>query len=67
MTIQELEQAVSHLSPGDYATFRAWFEQYDLENWDAQIVDDSKAGRLDGLVREALEEYNAGDTTDLIP
>jgi hypothetical protein len=60
MTITELEQAVTQLSHQDYARFREWFEEFDAQLWDKQIEEDAKAGRLDKLIAEATEEYNAG-------
>ena len=57
MTIIELEQAVTQLSPKELSRFRAWFEEYYAQLWDKQIEADAKSGRLDRLVVEA-EEYN---------
>ena len=60
MTITELEQAVTQLSEEELVRFRAWFDEYFAEIWDKQIEDDAKAGRLDKLIAEVTEEYNAG-------
>ena len=65
MTIEELEKAVATLAPEDYQSFRAWFVDYDMVQWDKQIEADSKAGRLDSMIHEALADYNAGRATDL--
>jgi hypothetical protein len=53
--VQELEQAVIALPRVDYEEFRRWFLDQDWRQWDQEIEDDSKAGRLDFLVREAAE------------
>jgi hypothetical protein len=37
----------------------------DWENWDRQIEEDSKAGKLDFLVTEALEAKKRGYLKDL--
>jgi hypothetical protein len=63
-TLQEVEQAVRHLSPEDLAAFRAWFAEYDAEAWDRQLDEDVKAGRLDALADEALRELRQGRCTD---
>lgn len=63
--VQEIENAVSHLSPEDLAAFRAWFAEFDAELWDQQIEDDVVAGRLDQLAEEALQELREGRCTDL--
>ena len=60
MTISEIEQAITELSPEDLARFRQWFEEYYAQVWDKQIEEDAKSGRLDKLIAEVDEEYNAG-------
>jgi hypothetical protein len=52
-TIQELEKTVRQLSAEDLAAFRAWFAEFDAEQWDRQFEADVSAGRLDGLIEEA--------------
>nr|GFD54466.1 hypothetical protein [Tanacetum cinerariifolium] len=59
-TIQEIESAVTQLSPAQLADFRAWFAEYDAQKWDAQIAEDAAAGRLDALADEALADLQAG-------
>ena len=44
MTVQELEKAVAKLSPEELAEFRAWFQQFDMDEWDRQIARDSESG-----------------------
>ena len=63
--IEQLEQRVKKLSQQDLATFRAWFVEYDARVWDAQIEADSKAGKLDGLINEALTDYTSGKAREL--
>jgi hypothetical protein len=58
--IEQLEQKIENLSPQDLAKFRAWFAEFDARVWDAQIEADSKSGKLDQLITEALADYNAG-------
>ena len=60
MTITELEQAVTQLSEQELARFRAWFDEYYAQIWDKQIEEDAQSGRLDNLLSEVDEEYNAG-------
>jgi hypothetical protein len=45
------------------ADFRTWFNEYDAQKWDAQIAEDTTAGRLDALADEALAALWAGRTT----
>jgi hypothetical protein len=60
MTISEIKQAITELSPKDLIHFRAWFDEYYAQVWDKQIEQDAKSGRLDKLIAEVDEEYNAG-------
>ncbi|OIN95006.1 MAG: hypothetical protein AUJ21_04010 [Anaerolineae bacterium CG1_02_58_13] len=60
MTITELEQAVTQLSEQELSRFRAWFDEYYAQLWDKQIEEDAKSGRLDRIIAEVNEEYNAG-------
>ena len=63
--VEQLEQRIKDLSPQDLAKFRTWFVDFDARVWDAQIEADSKAGKLDGLVTEALADYKAGKAREL--
>ena len=64
-TIQEIERAVSGLSPQDLSRFREWFLEFDAESWDRQLEEDVAMGRLDALAEEALSELRAGGTRPL--
>ena len=63
--VEQLELQIKRLSQQDLAEFRAWFVQYDARVWDAQIEADSKAGKLDDLITEALTDYKAGKAREL--
>ena len=65
MSVKDLEKAVSALKPAELKEFRSWFADFDMALWDKQIEEDSIAGRLDHLVKEAMENYRAGESTDL--
>ena len=58
--IQRLESEVKSLSPQELATFRAWYEEFDAENWDKQIEADAAAGKLNKLAAQAIADYNTG-------
>jgi hypothetical protein len=63
--LELLESAVDSLPKSEYSRFRRWFLERDWEKWDRQISSDSKAGRLDFLVREAREAKAKGQLKDL--
>jgi hypothetical protein len=58
--LEELERAVASLTAEEYREFRCWFLERDWEQWDRQIEEDSRAGKLDFLVREAFEAKKQG-------
>jgi hypothetical protein len=53
--LEELEMAISRLPEEQYREFRRWFLEKDWERWDRQIVEDSRAGKLDFLIKEAFD------------
>ena len=64
--IEKLEpKRIENFSPRDLAKLRAWFVEFDACVWDAQIEADAKAGKLDGLITEALADYKAGKAREL--
>ena len=63
--LEELERRIRELAPVDLAKFRAWFIEFDHLLWDQQIEADSKAGKLDGLIAEALADYKAGKAREI--
>lgn len=65
ITVEEIKNAIVSLPEKDYASLRKWFSEKDWEKWDRKIVEDSKAGKLDFLIEEALNEKNQGNLRDL--
>jgi hypothetical protein len=63
--LEQIEKRIQSLSPEEFAKFRAWFIEFDARAWDKQIEADVKAGKLDGLVAEALADYKAGKAREL--
>ena len=56
--IEKLEHDVQKLDRKDFETFRKWFRRYDADEWDRQIEEDVRAGRLDQLI-EATDRLGA--------
>jgi hypothetical protein len=63
--VEQLEARIQHLSPQDLAKFRAWFFEFDARVWDQQIEADLRAGKLNGLIADALAEYKSGKAREL--
>jgi len=65
MSVEELENAITQLSPEEMATFAQWFDQFRADRWDRQIEADIRAGRLDEAGRRADADFEAGRCTPL--
>jgi hypothetical protein len=63
--LEELEQAIEKLPEDEYQQFRRWFLEKDWERWDKQIEEDSKTGKLDFLVKEAIDAKRGKRLRDL--
>jgi hypothetical protein len=64
-TAEDVEKAVEQLPPPELARFRAWFEAFDADQFDAAIERDARAGKLDALAEEAIAAHRAGKSRDL--
>ncbi|HVS80989.1 MAG TPA: hypothetical protein VHE60_04585 [Pyrinomonadaceae bacterium] len=64
-SIQEIERAVSNLSPDDLASFRDWFAEFEARIWDEQFEKDANSGKLDKLANEAISDFRAGNYKEL--
>ena len=64
-TIQEIELAVSRLSPQELAIFRKWFDEFDAKAWDEQFEFDATSGKLDELASQAISDFRAGKCKEL--
>ncbi|MBI2424803.1 MAG: hypothetical protein HYV27_18380 [Candidatus Hydrogenedentes bacterium] len=58
--LHDLEQAILQLNAAELSAFRTWFENFDEAHWDREIESTPEGGRLDEMVREALEAYRVG-------
>jgi hypothetical protein len=58
--VQEIQSAIESLPREEYVWLRQWFSERDWEEWDRQIQADSEAGKLDFLIKEALDEKAKG-------
>ena len=63
--LEKIQAAIESLSEEEYSRLREWFVEKDWEQWDREIEVDSQSGKLDFLVKEALEEKSKGRLTDL--
>lgn len=64
-TVDELKTAIESLPEKEFIELREWFSEKDWVKWDQQIELDSKSGKLDFLIEDALEEKRTGKLKDL--
>jgi hypothetical protein len=64
-TVEDIEEAVSKLTPEQLAKFRAWFEEFEARRFDEKIERDAKSGKLDRLAEEAVRAYRKGLAREL--
>ncbi len=58
--LQKLQAEIESLSQEEYGRLRQWFLERDWNRWDKEIETDAQSGKLDFLVKEALEEKSQG-------
>jgi hypothetical protein len=63
--VEKIEQDVRKLNRKELLAFRRWFREYDSDEWDRQIEEDVRAGKLDKLAEEALAEHRAGKSKEI--
>jgi len=63
--VNEIMAAIEALSKDEYVQLRRWFSAMDWESWDRQIELHSKSGKLDFLIREAVDEKEKGGLREL--
>ena len=63
--VDDLKTEIDRLPQEEFAELVRWLSEKDWEQWDKEIEADSAVGKLDFLVREALEEKAKGTLKDL--
>ncbi len=63
--VEKIQAVIESLSEDEYARLRRWFSERDWKKWDRQIQGDSESGKLDSLVKEALDEKAKGNLKEL--
>ena len=63
--VEEIQAAIKSLPEPEYARLRRWFAERDWRRWDRQIEADSRSGKLDRLLGEALDEKAHGKLREL--
>jgi hypothetical protein len=53
--VDELKTEIERLPKEEFTELVRWLSEKDWERWDKEIEADSEAGKLDFLIREALD------------
>ena len=54
--LERIKEEIESLPQNDFIQLRKWFSEKDWDKWDKQIGEDSMTGKLDFLMKEALED-----------
>jgi len=65
MSVDELEKAVSKLTPSQLAKFSDWFEGFQAAEFDRRIAQDAADGKLDKLGNQAIADFRKGNIREL--
>jgi hypothetical protein len=60
MGVKQIERAITQLPAEELAELVSWLEDHHAQVWDKRIEEDLEAGRLDALLAEVDQEYEAG-------
>jgi hypothetical protein len=63
--VDELKTQIERLPEEEFAELVRWLSEKDWERWDKEIEADSEAGKLDFLIREALDAKTKKTLKDL--
>lgn len=66
-TVQEIATAIEQLPRDELFKLADWISSKFGDEWDKEIEEDIKAGRLEDLARQALAEFREGKTTAFPP
>jgi hypothetical protein len=66
-TVQEIERAIEQLPRKEAFLLADWISSRISKEWDDEIEEDIKAGRLDDLAQQAVSEFRAGRTSPYPP
>jgi hypothetical protein len=66
-TLDEIEGAIDRLSRDEFVRLAEWFREREQGEWDRQMEQDTAAGKLDFLWKEAEAERAAGTLVEWPP
>lgn len=64
-TVEEIKEAIRNLPPKPRKEVTSWCCEFEEDEWDQQIEQDIKAGKLQQLADAAKKAHTEGRTTQL--
>lgn len=65
MSLQDLQENVSHLPKEELDAFSKWFEEFMADQWDKEIERDVAAGRFNEIIARVKANDESGLSTPL--
>ena len=65
LNLYEIKKEIEQLPKEQFDDLRQWLVQKDWYNWECKIIKDSKKGKLNFLIEEAMEEKDKGQLQGL--
>ena len=63
--LEDIKAAIQRLPAGEFQSLALWIADYEQGRWDGQIEDDLESGRLDKLIKSALDDIKKGEFKDI--
>jgi len=63
--VKKIQSAIESLPHKEYMHLLSWIHERDWKEWDKQLENDVSTGKLDFLVKEAMEEKKKGKLKEL--
>ena len=63
--VKDIEKAITVLPIDQLKDFRTWYEKFDSNRWDEQIMKDVATGKLDALAESAIADHKSGKSREL--
>ena len=63
--VKDIEKAITLLPIDQLRHFRTWYEKFDSNRWDEQIIKNVATGKLDALAEAAIADHKLGKSKEL--
>ncbi len=63
--LEDIKVAIQRLTAQEFRTLASWIADLQQEKWDGEIEQDLRSGRLDKLIKSALNDIKNGEFKDM--